>query len=78
MCRLYHSKQGNFVRVCYRGGLARGRHISYNGGEIKCPYNRIPVNRNYASKESVKRCIKCNAPLGRHDKLYCQLCLEGK
>lgn len=78
MCRLYHSKQGDFVRVCYRGGLARGMHIPHTGGEIRCPHNRITERGFSRQRERVKRCVKCNVPLGRHDKLYCQLCLEGK
>lgn len=31
MCRVYKSKRGSYVRLCYRFGSARGDHIYFRG-----------------------------------------------
>jgi hypothetical protein len=94
MCRLYKSKNGDYVRLCYYHGNRRGERIrfvdlpmdigdKFLAGQIvhvpKSGTSRRPV-KGRADKSSLRRCAKCGSPLNRanYEIGVCYLCQEGR
>jgi hypothetical protein len=81
MCRIYRSKDGDYVRLCYRHGARRGERIPFfslppdvstdllEGKIIHVPKERKPkAAKSYNKslwKRQIPRCRKCKAPLNR-------------
>lgn len=80
MCRLYKSKYGDYVRLCYYHDERRGEHvllstlpepiiIALRAGEIRhVPKGKSKSKTPYGLSRTGKylvRCQKCGAPLNR-------------
>ena len=81
MCRIYRSRAGWYVRLCYVHGDHKGKHVPVPEG-YELPgrhYPRQHHKRRSGAKdrEPVRRCIFCGAPLSRHNTTgICSFCTE--
>ncbi len=79
MCRVYRSRRGWYVRLCYVHGDRRGEHVPVPEG-YRLPgrhYPRRPQVRKRRGREPVRRCVFCGAPLSRHNTTgICTFCTE--
>ena len=94
MCRLYKTKKGDYVRLCYYHGDRRGEKIPFfslpmDVGTALLEHRIIHVpkekKKGYTftkphKKSDPIRCKRCNAPLNRANYLIgiCCLCQERK
>lgn len=92
MCHLVHSKNGDYVRLCYRYGDLRGTRIyakdhdlsKYHGGcwlrkfafKTQRIKNGFDELRRVADK--THRCINCGGRLQKSDRHLCVVCMKKK
>lgn len=82
MCRVYKSKVGNYIRLCYRFGPRRGEKVYFTGAPPLGPSGHYvdPLKRPGGKRErrrEVRRCPLCGTPaVSRHETL-CSSCKAG-
>lgn len=73
MCRIYKSRNGSYVRLCYRYSRC-GQHIPVPD-DYRLPSRHVKEIKRpkQLSSQTLSHCWHCGAPTSRHCKL-CQNC----
>jgi len=77
MCRVYCSRSGWYVRLCYVHGARRGDHVQVPRGYVLDGrhYRRGGPMRAPKQRRFARRCWRCGGPLSRHAEAQtCQSC----
>lgn len=82
MCRVYETKNGPYIRLCYRKGIRKGEHIPGRlmDGQGCADVPGVGVRRRASrvAPERVRRCSNCNLVLSRDSEGgLCGLCREA-
>lgn len=93
MCRIYGTGENQYVRLCYRYGIHRGKRVPRNEWPESGPgavegacYSRSPsqmfgigrMRRGERVPDREHRCTNCSMVMSHYRYGLCELCASGK